>query len=65
VSESYFTEDLPWQKFISVCSEEMRLKEGYVPKFSWKFSNGMGSKVWTTLSESSYSRMMVEAAKRI
>lgn len=36
-----------------------------MPEFSWKFSNGTGSKVWTTLSESSYHRMMEAAAKRI
>ena len=36
-----------------------------MPKFSWKFSNGLGSKLWTTLSESSYHRMMETAAKRI
>ena len=43
----------------------MNLKEGSVPEFSWKFSNGPGSKVWTTLSGSSYGRMMETAAKRI
>ena len=36
-----------------------------MPEFSWKFSNGPGSKVWTTLSESSYPRMMKAAAKKI
>ena len=65
MTASYFTEDLPWPTFIAVCSKEMDLREGSVPEFSWKFSNGSGSKTWTTLSESSYYRMMVDAAKRI
>ena len=36
-----------------------------MPEFSWKFSNGAGSKTWTVLTEDSYPRMMEAAAKRI
>lgn len=65
MTETYLSEDVSWPTFIRVCSEEMNLKERSVPEFSWKFSNGTGSKIWTTLSESSYRRMMETAAKRI
>jgi hypothetical protein len=43
----------------------MNLREGSIPEFSWKFSSGPWSKQWTKLSEGSYHRMMVVAAKRI
>lgn len=65
VTESYLSDDVTWPTFMSICSDEMNLREGSVPEFSWKFSNGPGSKVWTTLSESSYRRMMGAAARRI
>ena len=65
MTETYLSEDVTWPTFIRVCSKEMNLREDSVPEFSWKFSNGTGSKVWTTLSESSYHRMMEAAAKRI
>lgn len=65
MTETYFTEDLPWTTFVSICSKEMNLREGSIPEFSWKFDCGAGSKVWTTLSKDSYPRMMVAAAKRI
>ena len=65
MTESYFSEEITWPRFIKVCSQEMRLQGDSVPEFSWKFSNGTGSKIWTTLSGSSYLRMMEAAAKRI
>jgi hypothetical protein len=65
VTESFLSEDVTWSRFIKVCSNEMNLREDSIPEFSWKFSNGPGSKQWTKLSESSYHRMMVAAAKRI
>lgn len=66
VSESYLSEDVQWETFIAVASEEMRLQEGFVPDLAWKFNNGAGSKTWVTLTdERSYKRMMESGAKRI
>ena len=49
-----------------VCSENMRLRDGCVPRLAWKFSDGRGSKEWITLhDEQSYQRMMRAGARRI
>jgi len=65
-TESYLSEDITWSRFIKVCSEEMRLRDGCVPELAWKFSDGRGSKEWITLQdEDSYKRMMGAGARRI
>ena len=48
-TESFLSEDVSWNRFQTVCSEEMRLREGFQPQLAWKFSDGRGSKEWTTL----------------
>ena len=65
-TENYLSEDVTWSRFIKVCSENMRLRDGYVPRLAWKFSDGRGSKEWITLdNEDSYQRMMRAGARRI
>lgn len=64
--ESYLSKDVTWPRFISVSSENMRLRDGWVPELAWKFSKGSGSRDWTILAdEGAYHRMMEAAAKRI
>jgi hypothetical protein len=66
LSETYLSEDVTWSRFVKAASEEMCLREGYVPRLAWKFSNRSGSKMWTTLSdERAYECMMEAGAKRI
>ena len=50
-NESYFSEDVTWLRFNMVCSENMHLRDGFVLKLAWKFSDGQGSKEWITLHD--------------
>ena len=51
---------------VSLCSEEMYLREGCKPQLAWKFSDGQGSKEWITLDdEGAYKCMIMAATRRI